>query len=175
MDVSFVAPDLRKLDALKREAIALPFFEGERPLRGALGLVDWRLAGLVSRVLLRGHANGNLGETVLLPTKRRLPFEKLFLFGAGAPSELDEARFEEVTARMLDTLDAARVRSSVIALPGRAVGRIDPTVAMQRFLRHASEHPEQDSTILIEDSDGQRAMQPVLERERRRARAELEP
>lgn len=175
MEVSFVAPDLRKLDALKCEAIALPFFEDERPLRGALGLVDWRLAGLVSRVLVRGHACGEDGDKVLLPTKRRLPFEKLFLFGAGPKAELDEARFEAVTERMLETLDAARVRSSVIALPGRAVGRIDPEVAMQRFLRHANAHPEQDSTILIEDADAQKAMQPVLERERRRAQAELEP
>ncbi len=172
MDVRFVPPDLRRLDQLKSEALALPFFEDVRPLRGALGLVDWRLCGQVSRVLVRGHASGALGEAVLLPSKRRFPFEKLFLFGAGRADALDERRFVEVVGRMLGALDRARVRSSVIALPGRAVDRIDPARAMQLFLARAAAHPEQDVTTLIEDGEAQRAMQPVLERERRRAQAE---
>lgn len=174
MEVSFVAPDLRRLDQLKSEALALPFFEDVRPLRGALGLVDWRLAGLVSRVLLRGHATGALHERVLMPTKHRLPFEKLLLFGAGELGELDEERFDQVVSDMLDTLDRAKVRSSVIALPGRGVGRIEPQAAMRLFLRRAASHAEQDSATLIEDPEAQRAMQPVVEQERRRERALLE-
>jgi len=119
VDVAFVTPDLRRLDELKSEALALSFFEDERPLRGALGLVDWRMCGQISRLLLRGRASGAFGEAVLVPTRPRLPFEKLFLFGAGRIGELDEARFEAVVGRMLETLDRARVRASVVALPGR--------------------------------------------------------
>lgn len=60
MEVSFVVPDLRRLDELKSEAIALAFFEDERPLRGAMGLLDWRLCGALSRLILRGRASGAL-------------------------------------------------------------------------------------------------------------------
>ena len=173
MEVHFVPPDLRRLDQLRSEALALPFFADVRPLRGALGLIDWRLGGAVSRVLLRGHAEGALGERVLMPTARRMPAPKLLLFGAGPVDALEEARFEEVVEHMLGALDAARVRSAVLALPGRMVGRVAPEVAMERFLRCAAAHPEQDEAYLIEDFAAQRAMQPVALRERRRARAEL--
>lgn len=169
-----MAPDLRRLDELRTEAIALPFFEDERPLRGALGLVDWRLCGQISRLLLRGRARGAVRETVLVPTRPRLAFEKLFLFGAGPVAELDERRFLRVVDRMLETLDRARVRASVLALPGRSLGRITPQRAMELFLVQAAAHPEQDQVTLIEDADAQRAMAPVVEREKRRLRANVE-
>lgn len=173
MDVRFVTPDLRRLDELKSEAIALPFFEDERPLRGALGLVDWRLCGQISRLLVRGRARGTVRDTVLIPTRPRLPFEKLVLFGAGRLEELDDARFANVVDRMLTTLDQARVRASVIALPGRSRGVPRPERAMELFLRLAAAHPEQDSVTLIEEPEAQRAMAPVVERAKRRERADL--
>lgn len=172
MEVSFVLPDLRRLDELKSEALALVLFEDERPLRGALGLVDWRLTGQISRLLLRGHARGAPGEAVLVPTRPRLPFEKLFLFGAGRRAELDEARFRRVVDRALTTLDRARVRASVLGLPAHE--RMAPQRKMELFLELAPGHPEQDEVTLIEDADAQRAMTPVVERERRRIRAEAE-
>ena len=171
MDIRFVSPDLRHLDGLRCEAMALAVFEDERPLRGALGLVDWRLCGQVSRVLLRGHARGALGERVLIPTRRRLPFDKLFLFGAGASADFDDARFASVTQHLLDTLDRARVRSSVVGLPGRSCDRITPQRAMEIFLLQVPRHPEQDQLTLIEDADAQRAMAPVVEQAKRRQRA----
>jgi hypothetical protein len=174
MEVRFVAPDLRKLDRLKSEALALAFFEDERPLRGALGLVDWRLCGQISKLLVRGRARGAQGETVLVPTRPRLPFEKLFLFGAGREEELDADRFAEVVERMLTTLDRARVRASVLGLPGRSGERIDAASAMHLFLACAARHTEQDQVTLVEDVEAQRSMAPVVERERRRERAELE-
>src|SRR5687768_12827014 len=134
MDVAFVAPDLRRFDELKSEAIALAFFEDERPLRGALGLLDWRMCGAISRLIVRGRARGALGETVLIPIRPRLPVDKLFLFGAGLSSELDDARFRGLCERMLGVLDRARVRACVLGLPGRSSGRIEPDRAMELFL-----------------------------------------
>ncbi|MGE0789318.1 MAG: M17 family peptidase N-terminal domain-containing protein [Sandaracinaceae bacterium] len=174
MDIHFVTPDLRRLDELKAEAIVLPLFENVRPLRGASGLVDWRLAGLLSRVLVRRYATGALGEVVLIPPRHRLPFEKLLLVGAGTIETFDVARFEALLDKTLTVLDRARVRTSVMVLPGRSVGRMPPDLAMQLFLRYASAHPDQDAATLIEDIDSQKAMQPLIERERRRARAEDE-
>lgn len=173
MEVRFVPPDLRRLDTLKSEALALPFFQDERPLRGALGLVDWRLSGQVSRLLVRGHATGIPLDTVLVPTRPRLPFDKLLLFGAGRIADLDEPRFLLIVQHILTTLDRGRVRASVLGLPGRAQSRIEPERAMELFLDVAQSHPEQDQVTLIEEHDAQRRMAPVVEREKRRERAEL--
>lgn len=175
MDIRFVPPDLRALDTLKSEAMALPMFSDERPLRGALGLVDWRLGGQISRLILRGRVTGAAAEKVLVPARPKLPFDKLFLFGLGARDGFNESIFEEVTGRMLETLGRARVRSSVWVLPGRPFELIEPVRAMELFLRLAGPEvdAEHDEIILVEDAEAQKSMSPVVERERRRARAPL--
>ncbi len=172
MEVRFVTPDLRRLDELKSEALALGFFEDERPLRLAAGLVDWRLCGQISRLLIRGRATGAVDETLLIPARPRLPFDKLFLFGAGRRADLDDAVVDRVIERMLTTLDRALVRTSVVSLPGRSNDGIAPEHAMRILLGRAAEHPEQDQITLIEPLEAQRAMMPVVERARRRERAE---
>ena len=73
MLVRFITPSLRCFDDLKSEAMSVPFFSDERPPRGALGMVDWRLGGRVSSLLGAGRICGNRGETVLIPA-RLVPF-----------------------------------------------------------------------------------------------------
>lgn len=175
MEIRFVAPDLRALDALRCEAIALPIFEDERPLRGAAGLADWRLCGRISRLLVRGHVCGARGERVLVPARPRLAFEKLFLFGLGARAAFDEAAFGAASAEILHTLGEVKARSACVALPGRALERIGAERALELFL--AAIDPamlEQDELWLIESHDAQRAMSTVLEHARRRQRALIE-
>ncbi|MGF1466013.1 MAG: M17 family peptidase N-terminal domain-containing protein [Sandaracinaceae bacterium] len=171
MEVRFVLPDLRRLDELKSEALALALFEDVRPFQGALGLADWRLAGHVSRLVVDGRVRGARGERLLIPARPRLTLDKIFLFGAGPRERFREERYEDVVEEMLDTLDRARVRSSVVALPGRGIDAVEPADAFATFLRLANAHPEHDQVTVIDDAAGQRAMAPVLEQERRRVRA----
>lgn len=171
MDVHFVAPDLRRLDALKSEALAVPFFEDERPLCGVVGLADWRLCGKISRLVIEGRISGSLGETLLLSARPRLPFEKLFVFGVGPKDTFGPAVFEHETRRMLAALAQARVRAPLLALPGRALDLIDPARAMELFLRVAVSLGEPDEVTLVEPIEAQRAMAPVVSRERRRVMA----
>lgn len=171
MDLRFVAPDLRQLDTLRTEAASLVAFEDERPLRGALGLFDWRLAGMVSRQVRAARFLGQLGECLLVPARPRLPFDKVFIHGGGSIEGFDDARFVAILESMLSTLDRARVRASAIALPGRALERLPAARAMELLLAGVVAHGEQDALVVIEDGDAQRAMEPIIERERRRARA----
>jgi leucyl aminopeptidase len=169
VDIEFVAPDLRRLDKLKREAFVAACFTEDRPFVGALGLADWRLAGQLSRLRAQGHFEGHRGERLLVATRPRLSMDKLFLLGLGERAGFDVARFREATTAMLTMLDRARVRASVFDLPGRSV--LGPEEAMEAFLAVAQGHPEQDAVTLVETPDEQRAMAPVLERERRRQQA----
>ncbi|MDH3842567.1 MAG: hypothetical protein OES69_01410, partial [Myxococcales bacterium] len=58
----FIPPEQSSMDELQTELILLPFFEDERPLRGAAGLIDWRLCGALSRRLAGGDLRGSFGE-----------------------------------------------------------------------------------------------------------------
>ena len=171
LEVRFVVPDLRRIEQLKSEALCVGMFADERPPRGALGLVDWRLCGWVSRLMQSGRLSGAVGETLMLPPRPRLPFDRLLVFGLGPRDEFDAGRFEDVTERLLRTLDRAAVRASVCDLPGRRILPVE--TAMSVFLRVASRHGEQDEMTLIEDPEAQKAIESIVERERRRMRSLL--
>lgn len=171
MELRFVAPDLRAIDGLRCEAIALPFFQDERPLRGAAGLVDWRLCGRLSKLLVRGRVRGTRGERVLVPARPRLACDKLFLFGLGPRAQFDETTFVAAIADVLDTLEGVRARTTVLALPGRSLDLVAPARAIELFLAAARDRTEHDEVTLIEAPEAQRGMTPVLERARRKARA----
>ncbi len=172
MEIQFVAPELPALDALKCEAFAVSFFEDERPLAGALGLVDWRLCGAVSRLIQDGKVAGGAAEATLVPARPKLSFEKLFLFGLGPVGSFGEEMLVDATERMLSALDRARVRASVLALPGRALGLITPDAAMKVFLPLAARHTEHDEVTIVEPVEAQRLMRPMVERDRRRSRVD---
>lgn len=171
MELRFVAPDLRALDEVRSDALALPFFEDERPLRGAAGLADWRLCGRLSRLLVRGKVRGARGERVLVPVRPRLGFEKLFLFGLGKRAEFDETSFVAAVADVLDTLEGVRARNAVLALPGRSLELVGAERALELFLSTVRDRTEHDELTLIEPPEAQRTMVPALERARRKARA----
>jgi hypothetical protein len=173
MHVRFAAPEMAQLDALRCEALALSFFSDERPLRGPLGLIDWRLCGFVSQLLTSGRVGGALLETVLVPARPKLSVDKLFLFGLGASSELDDAQRAGAITHMLDTMARARVRTSAMVLPGRSTGAVRAVEAFETFVAVALAREDHDELIVLEPHAAQKQMEPVLERERRRARARL--
>jgi hypothetical protein len=171
MDVRFVTPDWKSLDALQSEAILAPLFSDERPLRGVLGLIDWRLCGFVSRMLQRGVLQGAAGEDVLIPLRPRLLVDKLLLFGLGPEAEFDEARAAAATERMLAAGVRARMRAMALVLPGRNTGCISAVTAMESFVQATAQSRDHDEVVLIEAAEAQKDMDPILQRERRRARA----
>lgn len=171
MDVRFVPLDLARVDALRYEAVALPFFEDERPLRGAAGLCDWRLCGRLSRLLLGGRVTGSLGEVTLVPARPRLPFDKLLLLGCGARESFDSAAFASVTARICDVIEGLRLRNLVLSLPGRNHDRVSPADAIRWFLEGSVGRSRVEELIVLDDADAHKVMQPLVDAERRRARA----
>ena len=175
MEIRFVPPDLRRLDLVKSEAVALGFFEDQRPLRGALGLVDWRLCGFLSRQIRLGRARGSLGEVILVPAGGRLALERVFVFGLGPRSAFDSERLARILDRMFGVLAAAEVRSAVLGIPGRAAGLVSPQEGIRALMEAAARHRDTDEVTLVEDAEGQKAMGSLIAQERRRARADWMP
>jgi len=91
------------LDRLRRECLVLGFFSDERPPRGNGGFVDWRLNGLVSRLIAEGRIRGDFSERVLIESQRRIPPQKIVLFGLGKRGELSYETLREAGARMTET------------------------------------------------------------------------
>jgi hypothetical protein len=170
MELRFVTRELRKLDEVASEVLACAVFADERPHHGAAGLVDWRLAGTVSRLVDQGFLTGKRGEVVMLPLRPKLPFDKALLFGLGEREGFDDARFREVTAHMLRAIEGLCARTAVVELPGRHRAAIDAERATDILLELAGGRPEHDVWTLIEPVEDQKRITARMSEQRRRDR-----
>ncbi len=170
MDLRFTTPELRKLDLLGTEVIVSTLASDERPPHGVTGLLDFRLAGRISRLIQSGFATGRVGEVVLVPGKPKLPFDKLLLFGIGKQTEFNDPVFRAVLDKILRTLEGLRARTAVVELPGRHFDAISPERAADILLESAGGQKEHDVWTLIEPLEAQRAITQHMIQERRRVR-----
>ena len=109
------------LDRLPHECLVLGFFSDERPPRGNGGFVDWRLNGLVSRLIAEGRVRGEFSERVLIDSQRRIPSQKVVLFGLGKRRDLSLETLRDAGARMAET--AVRIHSFDFAVEVPGAGR----------------------------------------------------
>lgn len=168
MDLRFLTPELRRLDQAATEVLVATLQEDERPPRGLAGLLDWRLAGRISRVMHQGFARGRFGEVLLLPAKPRLPFDKVVLFGIGMGADFEERAYRQLIERMLTTLAGLRARTAVVELPGRHNDLIDAPRAVDILLEYAETRREHDVWTLVEPLHIQKILTQRLLQERRR-------
>ncbi len=168
MDLRFIAPHLRRLDRANTEVLVATTLIDERPPHGVAGLMDWRLSGRISQLMLDGFATGKLDEVLLLPGKPQMPFDKLLLFGAGSRVDFGERVFRQVLDRILSTLEGLRARAAVVELPGRHFGGVTADQATAILLETASSHPDHDVWTLVETPEAQRVISQQLVQERRR-------
>ncbi len=170
MDFRFVAPNLRSLDTTGAELLACTIWQDERPMRGVAGLLDWRLAGTLSRLARRGLLLGELGEVIFVPGRPRVAFEKLLIFGLGARSNFGEGTFRRVVTHLLRALEGLCVRRAVVELPGRADGTLEAARACELVLECIGDSEAHDAWWLVEPPEAQRRISERAQDERRRSR-----
>lgn len=154
MELRFVHPSLTHIDDLDSEVLMCAVWSDTRPSHGVAGLCDFRLGGWISSLERRGGITGELGETVLLPGKPRLPFEKLVIFGAGPRASFDERVLEILVDRILRTADDLGARDLVLELPGRHDNLIPPDRAAHILLSAVARDREYDVWTLVETAEG---------------------
>jgi hypothetical protein len=131
---SFLPVDLLRWDrGPGGDALVVPVWSDVRPLRGAAGLLDWRLCGRLSQMIRNGKLTGETGEKLLLATGR-VVWQRVLAVGAGESTAFDEGAFRSVVDCCLDTLRRIGVGSLAIAFPGRDIDIIRPDRAIHGFL-----------------------------------------
>lgn len=111
--------NIREIEKLRCDSMCLFMFEESFPLMGLSGIVDWRMCGMISKLLKEGTIRGGEKESFLVPTRPRLPVEKLFGFGMGKVHDFHSARVEEIVEEAFSVLKKASVHSTSLQLPGR--------------------------------------------------------
>jgi hypothetical protein len=114
--LELVDPTLAALDALDVDTLAA-FVGAERPLTGLPSLLDWRLAGAVSRAILDGLVTPEHGEALLLPSAGKLRAGRVVLFGVDDPSPRS---LTMAVRRGCESLRRAGAKAVGVGLPGGA-------------------------------------------------------
>lgn len=164
MALTVMPLDLARWDEAARDTLALPVFKSDRPLRGAAGLVDWRLCGRLSRLVKASRATGEAGETLMLPPGRRLRFKKVLWFGLGETKGYSDERFKKDVTWIADVIAKAGITEWMVQLPGRASGVIGARRAVELVLDDT--HLGEQSVTLLEDPAGQKDIAELLRQAR---------
>jgi len=162
MAVHFLQNELRKWDESKGDALVLTFFSDERPLRGAAGLADWRLCGRLSRLIKHRRISGRRGETIMLPPGRRLPFNRIVLFGLGSSQRFDEETYRQHVRWIRDVLARAGVGNYAVQPPGRANEFIGARRSLELWMEEADKDNFDAEVAFIDTKNGHKEMAEVL-------------
>ena len=131
---SFLPVDLLRWDrGPGGDVLVVPVWSDVRPLRGAAGLLDWRLCGRLSQLLRDGRLTGLAGEKLLLATGR-IPWQRVLAVGVGESTAFDDTALGQAMTCCLEALRKLGSHSMAIAFPGRDIDLVRPERAMRFFL-----------------------------------------
>jgi leucyl aminopeptidase len=132
--IAFLPMDLNRWDSGPGgDAVVVPVWADIRPLRGAAGLIDWRLCGRLSQMIRDGRVAGSPNEKLLL-TSSRVPWKRILAVGLGETASFSEESYRETIVCILKALHGIGASTAAIALPGRDMDRISAEHAMREFV-----------------------------------------
>ena len=140
--IAFLPIDLSRWDhGPGGDALVVPVWSDIRPLRGAAGLLDWRLCGRLSQMIRDGRVSGAPQEKLLLVTSR-VPWRRVLAVGVGVSTAFDEDAFRSTIDCSLQALRGIGAISVAMALPGRDIDLIRPDRAVRHFMAALAQSEE---------------------------------
>ncbi len=141
------------VDRVEGEVAAAFYFEDERPLRGPAALLDWRLNGLLTDLLLREELTGRSGERLLVPNNGKLGAERVLLAGGGRWAALDRDGYQRLVAEVLEICRSAGFSRICLALrPAGGEGEEALRVMVSRAMQQIRTPIE--CLLTVESADG---------------------
>jgi hypothetical protein len=163
--VGFLPVDLARWDkARPGDLLAVGLWSDVRPLRGATGLLDWRLCGRLSALIAAGQVAGAADEQTLIPSANRLVWRLVLCAGLGPRAEFSERRFVRAIHRTLVAMRGLKIARLALALPGREGDRIPARRAFQLLMQESEETLPGivDDLTIIEPAAVQKEMTELL-------------
>jgi leucyl aminopeptidase len=163
MQISFLPIDLGRWDnGPGGDAMVVPIWTDVRPLRGAAGLLDWRMCGRLSQVIREGRLAGTPGEKLLLVTNR-VRWRRVLAIGVGNSQEFSSDSFRSAVDCSLQALRGIGASKVAMALPGRDIDLVRPEDAVRQLALAIAESeqgngPWLDSLVLIDTPAASKAI-----------------
>lgn len=156
----------QRVTKVNTEMIVAGFFQDDRPLTGLAAELDWILNGILSRLILRNRIRGDVNETTLLATQRKLHAHKILIIGLGKRTELTQRIFQQIITHLGHTLSKLQIKDCAVGLFGQSGRTSDDARMVETIVNSFRSDPDRplDLSLLIsEEEKAQRIRQQVLE------------
>lgn len=106
----------KPFDRVATECLVVLCPEEIRPLQNEGALVDWRLNGRLSQVILQNRFAGQYGETLLIPSETRIKSSEILVVGLGKVGELTEGQWQGLLKNIFKTLTQKKTKDITLCL-----------------------------------------------------------
>jgi hypothetical protein len=104
------------IEELASDLMILPFFSNERPLKSITGLIDWRLNGKLSKLIMSNIANGSYNEKIMFAPHSKIKISNFLLFGLGIVEEFSLSFFEDSLSQIFSSIEKLNVNNFAIPI-----------------------------------------------------------
>ncbi len=139
------------IDEVPGQVAVATFFEDIRPLRGSTSLIDWRLNGRLSDLILQGRISGHFSELLIMPGQGRLAAKDILLIGLGRALELTENKFEEGFGLLIDKLALLKSMDVILSFGDLSRDFMGWRTLLRNFMNSLSTRHDHFQVICAED------------------------
>jgi len=105
------------VDLQESDLLLTGIFQDERPLRGSVGWIDWRLNGMLSRLLIENRLTGEWKERTLIPSQGRIYSKLILVLGLGKVKEYSYLSLRGALPFIVETLRNLKTTHLCLSLP----------------------------------------------------------
>lgn len=124
------------VDRFEGDVVAAFYFVDDRPLCGPAALLDWRLNGRLTELLLQDVLDGTIGEQLLVQGNGKIAADWALFVGGGKRAELAENGYRKLLRHLLTTCHRAGATRVALGL-GLSAGMT--SAELQRLVRQSLE------------------------------------
>lgn len=106
----------KAFDKITTDCAVVALFEGENVPKGHAALIDWRLNGKLSQLILDHNFISQSHDALLVPSEGRVKSDSIMVIGLGQEEKFDNQIFSDWLDITLKKLSDKKVESFVICL-----------------------------------------------------------
>lgn len=141
------------IDRVNAELVLLMHHENAVPFRDAMGLIDWRVNGKLSRLVQDKVFTGKAREMVLMPAENRFKAQKLVLLGLGPREAFETGHIPQVFDFVFDTVKRIQAGQVCLSISTLVPAQYEWRQAVRAFMTRAPGDAVLDEVIFCEPAE----------------------